>query len=54
MRNVLIAALATLVLTGCGMFVLAKTERDAAGGKSAANSSEDVQFLRDLAHANAA
>ena len=54
MRNVLIAALATLVLTGCGMFVLAKAERDAAGGKSAANSSEDVQFLRDLAHANAA
>jgi putative membrane protein len=36
------------------MLVLAKAERDAAGGSSSANASQDVQFLRDIAHANLA
>ena len=52
MRNAFAVLLASLVISGCGMLVLAKTERDAAGGSSAANASQDVQFLRDIAHAN--
>jgi putative membrane protein len=40
--------------SGCGMLVLAKAERDAAGGSTAANTSADVQFLRDVASVNLA
>ena len=59
MHRVIAVPLAALLLvciatSGCGMLVLAKAERDAAGGTSAANSSADVQFLRDVASANLA
>ena len=52
MRNLLLALIACAALPGCGMFVLAKAERDAAGGSSVANASQDVQLLRDIAHVN--
>ena len=46
--------LACAAASGCGMLVLAKAERDAAGGSTAANTSADIQFLRDVATTNLA
>ena len=54
MHTLLAVLVSSIALSGCGMLILTKAERDASGGSTVANASEDVQFLRDIAEANLA